>query len=165
MQDSTSMLVVLGTNVSGNIAASGGGAYVSLRAIASVLNSTVASNVALLQGGGLACMLCALLQVLAVVKDNTAREVRSTHVHVDANWQTLHGLESQYSHATESSSEAVDLDGCCITVLIHCAGRWSVPSASRKCCCSHSRRIAGRSRGANAAAKHAMLFAVLAVLQ
>ena len=76
LQESLSLLVVASSMILSNMASSGGGLSVGLRAAAAAVNSTVAGNVALIRGGGIACQDCALLRVLAYVTHNAAQEVR-----------------------------------------------------------------------------------------
>ena len=50
--------------------------FVNLQAAAATVNSTFADNAALSQGGALACVDCAQAQVLSIVENNIAQEVR-----------------------------------------------------------------------------------------
>ena len=50
--------------------------FINLQAAAATVNSTFADNAALSQGGALACVDCAQAQVLSIVENNIAQEVR-----------------------------------------------------------------------------------------
>jgi hypothetical protein len=76
MQESTSLLSIVDSTLAGNTASDGGGLYSGMHSATSLVGTAVVSNFALGAGGGLACIGCSMLRVLAYIERNHALEVR-----------------------------------------------------------------------------------------